>query len=140
MATTTSSLFVWKDAYKVGVNKIDAQHRTLVSLLNKLHQAMSEGRDREALASILDELLGYTKFHFRTEEQLMEQTGFPELAQHRSQHAALTRKVLDFQRDFATGKVALSVQLMSFLKDWLTSHIMKTDKRYSSHLLERGVK
>ena len=33
--------------------------------------------------------------------------------------------------DFEAGKVLLSVDLMNFLRDWLTSHILKSDKRYA---------
>ena len=140
MALAASNLFTWKDSYKVGIAKIDAQHYTLVSLLNKLHQAMMEGKDRAALTGILDDLIGYTKIHFGTEEQLMQKNSYPGFAKHRAEHASLANKVLAFRRDFQAGKVALSIELMRFLKDWLKSHILGSDMQYSPFFRERGVR
>jgi hemerythrin len=32
----------------------------------------------------------------------------------------------------------VSLKLMSFLKDWLSRHIMETDQRYSDHVVGRA--
>ena len=53
------------------------------------------------------------------------------LISHRAEHEKLTKQVVDFQRDFRAGKIALSISLMNFLKTWLTEHIMGADKKYS---------
>jgi hemerythrin len=41
---------------------------------------------------------------------------------------------MDFQKRYQAGQVALSVEMMNFLKDWLTNHIVETDKRYIPYL------
>ncbi len=38
------------------------------------------------------------------------------------------------------NEVAMTVDVMDFLKDWLVKHIMGADKRYVPHLTARGVR
>src|SRR5271167_4548385 len=103
MATTTVPFMAWKDSWIVGVQEIDAQHKNLVSLLNKLHQAMTQGEGKDALGSILDSLVSYTKAHFAAEERLMQQSGYPDFIAHKREHTSLAEKVLNFQRTFKSG-------------------------------------
>ena len=39
---------------------------------------------------------------------------------------------------FKIGKTAIGFELMHFLKNWLTKHIMEEDMNYSSFLPEPG--
>jgi hemerythrin len=34
----------------------------------------------------------------------------------------------------------LSMEVMTFLSNWLKNHIVKTDKQYSAYFIEHGVK
>jgi len=36
--------------------------------------------------------------------------------------------VTDFQAKYTSGVMALSVDVMNFLRDWLKNHILKADK------------
>jgi hemerythrin-like metal-binding protein len=56
--------------YSVGTDKIDNQHRHLIELLNTLHDAMLQGKGKEKMKTILNELVEYTKYHLKTEEEL----------------------------------------------------------------------
>ena len=46
-------LFEWDDTYSVNVGEIDEQHQKLVGMLNDLHEAMEQGKDKDALQEIL---------------------------------------------------------------------------------------
>ncbi|MBI5086040.1 MAG: bacteriohemerythrin [Acidobacteria bacterium] len=129
----------WKDDYSVGVAEIDQQHRQLLDLINKLHDAMKAGGSPTALARVLEELIGYTRRHFTFEEFLMKQCGYPGLEPHRVQHRQLVEKIESFQAEVACGKATLSLRLMSFLKDWLALHILESDKQYSRDMQRSGV-
>jgi hemerythrin len=81
----TSRQYVqWKDEYSVGIESIDSQHKKLLGLINSLQTAVNyktgEAFEREAL----DELVDYTKTHFKFEEDMMEQNGYPEFTTHRA--------------------------------------------------------
>jgi hemerythrin len=59
----------WNDSFSVGVSEIDAQHKNLVLYLNDLNFAMSQGKGKEVLKSLLTRLVGYTQVHFATDKK-----------------------------------------------------------------------
>lgn len=132
--------FAWKDSYSVGINTFDEQHKRLILFIDELHQAMARGRGDAAVILILADLVEYTKTHFAAEEQAMETHNYAGYLAHKEEHAALTRRVLDFAKQRRDGKAALSLEIGHFLKDWLAHHIVQTDKQYGAYLAHRGVK
>lgn len=58
----------------------------------QLDQAMSEGKGKEVLGEILENLVSYAKAQFRDEERMMMQNDYPDLIEHKRQHALLTEK------------------------------------------------
>jgi hemerythrin len=133
------ALFNWSDKYSVQVKSVDDQHRHLIGILNRLHDAMTKGKGASVTGPLLHELVEYTQTHFATEERIMEGTRYPGLAAHRTRHRELTTQVEDFVARSRRGEVALNISLLNFLRDWLNNHIMKEDKGYSPWLNEHGV-
>jgi hemerythrin len=133
-------LFAWNESYNIGIKTIDTQHRKLVDILNSLYDAMGKGQANQVLGRILDELIQYTVVHFSTEERLFKQYGYPDSVAHKKEHDDLTAQVKKLQTDLKSGKITLSMQLGTFLKDWLKNHILQTDKKYAPFLIAKGVK
>ena len=134
------SLLEWKDEFSVGVTEFDGQHKVLIDLINKLHDAMRAGVGRQALSDILSELVDYTKTHFENEEKLFLQYSYPESPAHRREHDALTKQVLEFQKEYQAGRTSISIDVMDFLKDWLLNHIAISDKKYTQFFNEKGIR
>jgi hemerythrin-like metal-binding protein len=132
-------MFEWKNDYSVNIASIDAQHKKLFAIAEELHEAMRTGQSKSVLTKILDRLVQYTVTHFAQEEGLMKLHGYPDFAAHKAAHEALKKQVVDFQSTFQAGEASISIELMTFLKDWLEKHIQGTDKRYSPFLIERKV-
>jgi len=130
-------MFEWKPQYTLGIRTIDAQHQRLFVLAQELHAAMAQGKGKAVLEKSLAGLVDYTKVHFAAEEQLMRQYQYQELEQHRREHDALTIQVLAFQSKFASGQLALTVDLLKFLSDWLDKHILGSDQKYGAVLRAR---
>lgn len=122
------AMMEWSDALKVGHSAIDRDHQKLVGLINELSDAMEDGKGRDVCGRVLDELISYTKTHFAMEEQLMSAHHYAATSQHRAEHAKLVREVVAFQADFKAGTTILSVALLHFLMEWLTHHILASDK------------
>jgi hemerythrin-like metal-binding protein len=133
-------LIIWDDAYSVHIIEIDQQHQQLVHLINKLHEAMLEGKSKETLQHIFDSLVSYTVTHFTTEEALMLTYGYPELREHKRQHDDFVAKVSELQKQFQSGKYGIGTQTRDFLKSWLLTHIKGTDQKYSAFLRKKGVR
>ena len=130
------ALVEWQDCYSVGNERLDQQHQRLVALINQLGEAMDTGSERAVLMKILNSLAGYTKTHFAEEERLLEERAYPELADHRVEHATLNRQLADFYRDFYMTSRPQTAEVMAFLQGWLYGHILEKDKSYSPYVGE----
>ncbi len=130
-------LMPWGPKLILGINEIDDQHKELVSLINQLHKAMKLKKGSQKSGEILKVLADYTVYHFGFEEELFEKYNYPETAEHLTIHKGLVDQVVDFKTQFEEGKAALTMDLMSFLMDWLKDHIMQTDKKYVPFLKEK---
>jgi len=132
-------MFEWNPEYSVGIASIDSQHQALFRMAAELYTAMSSGQGKTALARILERLVQYTAAHFAHEERLMRLCDYPGFAEHQKQHEALTSQVMQFQADFLSGRTAMSVQVMQFLRNWLDSHIRGRDRLYVPAMAARAV-
>ena len=123
------SIFSWKQEYTLGHSEIDNQHKKLFELAEELHTAMVGGKGKQVLAQTLSNLIIYTQKHFAMEERLMQTHRYPDYLKHKAEHDALTARVLGFQKEFASNRAALSIDLLHFLKDWLAHHIGDVDRK-----------
>ncbi len=134
-------LMTWTEKMSVGVEVLDNDHKKLVSMVNTLFDGIQSGQGKEALGKILDGLVAYTVEHFKREEDLFAQTGYPDGASHKALHEDLCKQVVDIQTKFKSGATAtLSLEVMNFLKNWLINHIQGTDKKYGPFLNGKGIK
>jgi hemerythrin len=132
--------FEWDSGFLVGVREIDEQHRRLVEMVAHFYDALAERHPaRQALAELLKGLVDYTGYHFSTEERLMAAWQFPQSAAHRAQHAAFVQRVTDIVDRFSHGGLVLSIEATGFLREWLTGHILGSDKELGRHLQSKGV-
>lgn len=130
---------VWKEAYSVGIEAIDSDHKNLIKLLNQFQTAYDYHTGEEFERMALDELVAYTKYHFKNEEELMETNGYPGFEAHREQHHLMIQEVERFLEDYeARGHEALQ-GVSEYLTGWLINHINGTDKQYTGYLNEKGV-
>ena len=132
------TFFSWSDAYSVGAQFIDNDHRRLVEMINALHDAMTLGKERDILGKTLDDLIQYTKEHFKREEDEMRRIDYHAAAEHLAQHERLIREVADLQAKFHAGESLVTGAVLKFLKDWLVNHIMRTDIKFASALRRAG--
>lgn len=132
------SLLAWSDIFSVGVKEIDEQHKQLLDLVNRLNDAMQGEADRAVLGRIIDDLVDYTKTHFAYEERLMDEYRYSLAQRHRLEHRHLIQAVLDIQRKFEVQGVALTAEVMLLLRDWLSRHIMNSDRLFGRELNAKG--
>ncbi len=127
------AFITWNDSYSVGVSSIDNQHKKLCDLVNQLHDAMGAGKGTDIVGSIIAETVKYTQQHFAYEENYMKSINYPLLSQHKLLHQKLIAEVADLQKKVTNKERINVIATCQFLKDWLTSHILKEDKKYSQN-------
>ena len=121
------ALINWSDALSTGDDAIDADHQKLVSYMNELHAALSRGKGKDVLGPLLDKLVDYTRQHFSREEGMWAKAHYPQLDVHKRQHAELLAQVDDFKKKFDAGTMLLTLEVMTFLSNWLRRHIIGSD-------------
>ena len=132
-------LFNWNDSYSVKVKQFDDQHKKLVEMLNELHDAMMVGKGKDVLGQVLDKLIKYTGTHFSDEEKLMKLHNYPGYENQKKEHNKLVMEVLDVQKQFQSGNLAITQTVMTFLKDWLQKHIKGEDSKYAQFFNSKGI-
>ena len=129
----------WTKDMSVGVKKFDEEHMALIKIINMLNTAITSKDPKSRLDEILANLASYTVTHFDHEEELMEKYGYPGYQEHKKQHSELTSQVNDYIARLKEGKASFSIELMSFLRDWLVNHINGSDKMYWEFFRSKGV-
>lgn len=126
----------WSNRFELGVPFIDADHKALVGLLNRMHDTSRADGDLTDIGGILAALVDYTRYHFAREERAQEAAGYPDLDEHREQHARLAieaRRLFEaYRRD--PGGIDIG-DLLDFLSDWLLDHILLHDMAIKPYLL-----
>jgi len=129
----------WDQRMAVGVETIDAQHRALLELMNRLHAACSSGTcNPEAVRQAADQFSDYTLKHFAEEEQFMDTVRYPDYDAHVEEHMEGRMRAMDFYGDYLAGGADVGRDLLEFLKNWLVNHILKTDRKLGQHLRNIG--
>ncbi len=135
-----SKFVEWSDALSVGIEEIDEQHKVLVDLVNRMHDAIHNRHGSDVVKGILAELADYTRIHFAVEESLMRILNYPGYEEHKEIHEELLQHVVELRDKVESGKTAIGFELMHFLRNWLTKHIMEEDMNYSGFFLAAGAK
>lgn len=131
--------FPWRKEYELGIKEIDKQHRSLVDIINELYDAFIENKHKQKLAAIIQELNDYVDVHFSTEEKYFEKFGYSGKDEHIQEHNTFRQKVNEFQKEHSKGKASLTFQILNFLRDWLSEHILGTDQQYKALFHENGL-
>lgn len=133
------ALMVWNEKLSVNIKAIDRQHQKIVRITNELHKAMKERRGKDVVGGLLVELVDYSGYHFDTEEDYFRQYGYPSLLVHKSEHDLFRSQIENMRGQFDKGNKLIVVEVMDFLKDWLSDHILVTDHQYVPFLKGKGV-
>lgn len=128
----------WSSTYETGDPEVDGQHQTLFRMLNEVHDAILRNETRDVISKTLAGLARYTAEHFSSEERLMRDSNYPNLAEHVKMHQMLVEKVASLTADYKSGRLVLAASLLQFLSDWLRNHIQAEDARMICWIRKAG--
>lgn len=123
----------WETKLKIGNDLIDAEHQMLVMLCKKLDYAIKQKATKSHLMRILVELKKFTEFHFLSEENLMAEIYYPELAAHEEVHSHLLAQLDVLSRRINIDQTNPE-EVLDFLWRWLSGHIEHDDRKIAEHI------
>lgn len=133
----------WRDSFSCNVKEIDEQHKKLFEIGSHLHAIAPicvKNDTYDEIIQILNELKEYTVYHFAYEEKLMLELNYGGYEEHKCEHDALIRKILKFeQEDLDLKQIDSVMNLLVFVTDWVTAHILKTDMMYKDYFNSKGI-
>ncbi|SHN64498.1 bacteriohemerythrin [Desulfovibrio litoralis] len=127
-------LIQWEPSYEMGIPLLDAQHKLLCSCINTLYRTLNSNGGQKTLISIILSLKEYASSHFNLEEILFEHSAYPDVKKHKEIHRTFEAQVLEVERKLVNGELEIGYDLLDFLKNWLLTHIIKTDHEYAPYI------
>lgn len=118
----------WSDELCIDHDAIDEQHRELITLTNRVHQATLYDHDVWGRRDAFARLRAHTERHFRFEEALLQDIGWADLPAHRAQHDALLDRLYDLEeRSLANPRLTMDDTFVELFNGWVTEHIRNAD-------------
>ncbi len=111
----------WRESYTCGIELIDDQHKEIISLVNRVDDAVAT-RDREEVGRVLNRLVSVVINHFEFEEELMAQSGYGFLKAHKKLHDRFIEKLVTFTQRYDAGECIVE-EVRPFLESWIEHHI-----------------
>ena len=124
----------WNASLAVGHPAIDQQHQELFAHADRLSAALRNGRAREEVLHLVGFLRDYTHLHFRSEEELMRDQGYPEAAAHETKHRAFERRLdgLESRARAHGSSTSIALEISALVKGWLVDHIGVDDVKVAA--------
>jgi hemerythrin len=131
------ALLNWSDEYLIGIESVDAEHRWLIDSVNNFHDLQLHG-DSDAVRAMVSDLTDYICEHFRNEEGIMARYNYPDRDSHAKEHKKLAVRVRDIEDRLRNESVVSAAELSGFILDWITEHILKSDRTFGEFVKTVG--
>ena len=131
----------WKESLRVGIDVVDEQHQELFRRTNLLLEACKQRKGKEAIGELLNYLEGYTRLHFKQEEELQLQYGFDEYESHKKMHEGFIREISRLRKRLeGQGPTSsLVIEASQTLVEWLLRHVGVEDKKLHKFVVDRSI-
>ena len=123
----------WKDEYSIGIVEIDDQHKLLMGGFSAIEESIVQERRWSDTHYAIVELIKIAHMHFTFEEALMRIFGYPGAEPHQKEHQHFFAKLDSIER--LALKETAKIEIVTFMQDWLATHILANDRGYAKHIL-----
>lgn len=91
-------VFPWNKNFETGIERIDDQHKILISILNKLALTLTYNNPIE-INRVFKQLIEYAEFHFESEEEIWIEYLHNDswLSSHQLSHSSFLPKIFELK-------------------------------------------
>ena len=119
--------------FSSNIESIDIQHRNLIDLLKK-GILFAEGKDMALVRnSYLNDLYGYTAYHFKNEEKLMRQVNYNDIGCHIRTHSELLARIYSLTVSGIECNDKVSLDKLSVLVSSFVFHVNDEDEKFFAY-------
>ena len=113
----------------------DTQHNILFKLIDEL----AEIKD---CRHVIQQLKLYADHHFCLEEAYMVRLNYPDKDKHVSAHNRFREELaqLEYSASDSAAELAQQQAISTFLREWLTRHILSVDKEFETFVMHSEYK
>ena len=122
-------LFNWYNKYSVGNDDIDNQHKELFDIFNRLFDDCMSSVRSDIPTMVIDELLSYADYHFKTEERIMKEINYKSIDKHIDDHNNFRDTILSYKQKKLITEHDICHDLILYLNRYIKDHIMIEDKK-----------
>jgi hemerythrin-like metal-binding protein len=126
-----------KHEYRLGRQELDRDHDILIAFVAKLETALEARAHWQTLANLMLELKAYADSHFENEEELMQASDYPNLAEHKAEHERMRQHENQLIESIRAGDKSAAEDLVFLLKKFLNEHIAGPDRLVADYLNHR---
>jgi hemerythrin len=119
----------WRDAWLIGIDPLDEEHRAMVNMINRL----GDPEASETLAERLDVLIAHLRRHFKAEEVFLRAIEYPGMVAHCREHAMQMAEFVDLRRQLPAGRTSLTEAERSEIRTWFLNHVVAEDRRFAEY-------
>lgn len=124
-------MFNWSDSdFSLNLSVMDDTHREFIDLYNKA--VVVNDHD---FPELFEQLVSHTINHFTNEDRLMEQSHFPAISEHKSEHQRVINELNYFQNKVKENKFSFPrFYLKDRIPSWFKLHLATMDSALAAHL------
>jgi len=133
MAVSTCKV-KWDKSMSVEDTELDEQHIRLLEFTNKLLLSYSDKDDDSVVLNAINSLVDYSYYHFKYEEEVMKERGYPYLERHIELHNGFRTKIDKFKKKLGEGDGDVMDHLILYLISWAKNHMVVEDLDYKNYM------
>lgn len=124
-----------RDVQQVANDMMNMLHEDEIELINNFYGAV-KAKDIEKVDELFPVLIAEIEAHFQSEEGMMQQSAYPDMQMHKSDHDLMRKKLEKFHKRWEVLKGPKELQgfLDKDFKKWYTQHVSKWDAQTAPHL------
>ena len=119
--------------YPVGNALLDAQHEVILSYMAKIRGYLQDGDTGRNAFELVYRLDTFCSLHFWDEEKMMEELEYPEIDEHKSEHALFLRHLEQLTGMFEELSCTQNLEELDTLRSWFLRHIKVCDGNYADY-------
>lgn len=122
---------MWKESYRIGIDRIDDQHIQLFKMADELLSNIEKGAEKQKFAEAVTFMKDYVVYHFKDEEEYQQSIDYSGIEEHKKAHRNFTNTVLTYEKRLIETDFDIRVlkDLAGTLTAWLIYHVADSDQK-----------